>query len=135
MNLVPCSVLSNREVTEGNFLLTLQVPRGFARPQPGQFVHLRITQDVEPLLRRPYSLEGFVEQAGLDPVHAQRSIKMHSTRLKQVDTVRAPCRSGHGRIPSIFTAYRTVHAGCASRSPFRPPMLLFRRQDTVTDRT
>ena len=43
MNLVPCSVVENREITEGNFLLTLKVPRAFARPQPGQFVHLKIS--------------------------------------------------------------------------------------------
>ena len=81
MNLVPCSVVSNREVTPGNFLLTLQVPRGFSRPQPGQFVHLRITQDVEPLLRRPYSLEGFVERGKLRAARIYYSVVGRGSRL------------------------------------------------------
>src|SRR5258705_459119 len=68
MNLVPCSVVENRELTPGNFLLTLKVPRGFTRPHPGQFVHLRVSTVSEPLLRRPYSLEGFVERGGIRAV-------------------------------------------------------------------
>jgi dihydroorotate dehydrogenase electron transfer subunit len=62
MNLVPCTVLENREVSKGNYLVTLAVPREFSTPLPGQFVHLRLSTDGEPLLRRPYSLEGFVKR-------------------------------------------------------------------------
>jgi dihydroorotate dehydrogenase electron transfer subunit len=74
MNLVPCSVVENRELTTGNFLLTLKVPRGFTRPQPGQFVHLRVSPESEPLLRRPYSLEGFVERGGIRAVRIYYSV-------------------------------------------------------------
>ena len=74
MNLVSCSVVSNHEVSAGNFLITLQVPRSFARPQPGQFVHLRVGEDIEPLLRRPYSLEGFTERGALRAVRIYFSV-------------------------------------------------------------
>jgi len=74
MNLVACSVVENREVTAGNFLLTLKVPRGFARPEPGQFVHLRVSPESEPLLRRPYSLEGFFERGSIRAVRIYYSV-------------------------------------------------------------
>lgn len=80
MNLVPCTVVENREVTAGNFLLTLKVPRGFTRPQPGQFVHLRVSSDLEPLLRRPYSLEGFVERGGIRAVRIYYSVVGRGSR-------------------------------------------------------
>ena len=74
MNLVSCSVVSNLELNPGNFLITLKVPRGFARPQPGQFVHLRVGDGLEPLLRRPYSLEGFMEKGALRAVRIYYSV-------------------------------------------------------------
>ena len=80
MNLVPCTVLENREVTEGNFLLTLKVPRAFARPHPGQFVHLKVSEDMEPLLRRPYSLEGFVDRPGIRAVRIYFSVVGRGSR-------------------------------------------------------
>jgi dihydroorotate dehydrogenase electron transfer subunit len=74
MNLVACTVVSNRELSPGNHLLTLKVPRAFAKPQPGQFIHLRIGDDGEPFLRRPYSLEGFFEQRGVRAVRIYFSV-------------------------------------------------------------
>src|SRR5205823_6771802 len=74
MNLVACSVVENREITPGNFLLTLKVPRAFSRPEPGQFVHLRVSPEVEPLLRRPYSLEGFFERGRLRAIRIYYSV-------------------------------------------------------------
>jgi dihydroorotate dehydrogenase electron transfer subunit len=81
MNLVSCTVFSNREVSHGNFLITLQVPRGFARPLPGQFVHLRVSHESEPLLRRPYSLEGFVDRAGIRAVRIYFSVVGRGSRI------------------------------------------------------
>lgn len=80
MNLVPATVVENREITEGNFLLTLKVPRGFSRPRPGQFVHLRVSTEMEPLLRRPYSLEGFVERRGIRAVRIYYSVVGRGSR-------------------------------------------------------
>ena len=74
MNLVACTVISNRELSPGNHLLTLKVPRAFAKPQPGQFIHLRVGDDGEPFLRRPYSLEGFFEKRGVRAVRIYFSV-------------------------------------------------------------
>jgi len=81
MNLCTCTVVENREVTDGNFLLTLKVPRGFGRPHPGQFVHLRVSNDPEPLLRRPYSLEGFVERGSIRAVRIYYSVVGRGSRV------------------------------------------------------
>jgi len=81
MNLVDCTVFSSRELTKGNFLLTLQVPRAFAKPNPGQFVHLRVSNEGEPLLRRPYSLEGFVDRAGIRAVRIYFSVVGRGSRV------------------------------------------------------
>jgi dihydroorotate dehydrogenase electron transfer subunit len=81
MNLVPCAVVSNRQVSGGNFLITLRVPRTFGRPQPGQFVHLRVGTESEPLLRRPYSLEGFVEKGRLRAVRIYFSVVGRGSRV------------------------------------------------------
>jgi dihydroorotate dehydrogenase electron transfer subunit len=81
MKLVPCQVFENRELSEGNFLLTLTVPRSFATPQPGQFVHLRISEEGDPLLRRPYSLEGFVSKGRLRAVRIYYSVVGRGSRI------------------------------------------------------
>jgi dihydroorotate dehydrogenase electron transfer subunit len=80
MNQVTCTVLSNRELTLGNYLLTLQVPRSFTRPSPGQFVHVRVNGEEEPLLRRPYSLEGFTESRGIRALRIYFSVVGRGSR-------------------------------------------------------
>ncbi len=81
MKLVPCEVFENRELSPGNFLLTLTVPRSFAKPSPGQFVHLRISDEGDPLLRRPYSLEGFVSRGRLRAVRIYYSVVGRGSRI------------------------------------------------------
>lgn len=81
MKLVPCKVIENREISGGNFLLTLTVPRGFGTPSPGQFVHLRISEEGDPLLRRPYSLEGFVSKGRVRAVRIYYSVVGRGSRI------------------------------------------------------
>jgi dihydroorotate dehydrogenase electron transfer subunit len=81
MRLVPCTVLENREVSAGNLLLTLTVPRNFATPKPGQFVHLRVSEEGDPLLRRPYSLEGFVSRGRIRAVRIYYSVVGRGSRI------------------------------------------------------
>jgi dihydroorotate dehydrogenase electron transfer subunit len=81
MNQVACTVVENRELTRGNFLLTLRVPRLFSKPQPGQFVHLRLSTNGEPLLRRPYSLEGFFERRGVRAVRIYYSVVGRGSKI------------------------------------------------------
>jgi len=49
-------VLSNERLTEGIGLLTLEAPRIAETVEPGQFVHLRITEGADFILRRPFSV-------------------------------------------------------------------------------
>ncbi len=51
------AILINREdLTEGHYLLTLDCAEIAQSAQPGQFVHLRIGDGTDPLLRRPLSI-------------------------------------------------------------------------------
>jgi len=81
MNQVACTIVENRELTRGNFLLTLRVPRRFSKPKPGQFVHLRLSTDGEPLLRRPYSLEGFFQRGRIRAVRIYYSVVGRGSRI------------------------------------------------------
>jgi len=49
-------VLGNDRIAEGVGLLTLEAPRCAASVSPGQFVHLRIAQSPDLVLRRPFSV-------------------------------------------------------------------------------
>jgi dihydroorotate dehydrogenase electron transfer subunit len=49
-------VLVNERVSEGVGLLSLHAPRIAASVRPGQFVHVRISQDADFILRRPFSV-------------------------------------------------------------------------------
>jgi dihydroorotate dehydrogenase electron transfer subunit len=47
-------------IKEKHLLLELVVPRMFERSKPGQFVHIRIEDSADPLLRRPLSIHDIV---------------------------------------------------------------------------
>jgi len=111
-SLVPCTVISNREVSKGNFLISLRVPRAFAKPQPGQFVHLRVGDEGEPLLRRPYSLEGFVERGGV------RAVRIYYSVVGRGSKVLASQPSG-----KVLDLIGPVGVGFAPR-PRRTPILV-----------
>ena len=49
-------VVGNDRLSEGVGLLVLDAPQVAASVEPGQFVHLRVTEGVDPLLRRPFSV-------------------------------------------------------------------------------
>jgi dihydroorotate dehydrogenase electron transfer subunit len=49
-------VLANDQLAEGVGLLSLHAPRCAASVEPGQFVHLRISQGASTILRRPFSV-------------------------------------------------------------------------------
>lgn len=50
------SVLANEQLAEGVGLIALHAPHTAARVAAGQFVHVRVAQDSELLLRRPFSV-------------------------------------------------------------------------------
>jgi len=53
------SVSGNDEIRAGYVLMTLQLPRSFPEPQPGQFVMIRIAGLQDPFLSRPLSIFAF----------------------------------------------------------------------------
>lgn len=55
---VQARIAGNSRTGEGIFLLTLEAPDIAAAAQPGQFIHLRCGEGLDPLLRRPFSIYG-----------------------------------------------------------------------------
>ena len=54
-------VVRQRCLAQRRFLLELEVPKGpFAKAVPGQFVHVRVEDSCDPLLRRPLSIHDIV---------------------------------------------------------------------------
>lgn len=51
-----CQIVSQKEIAEHIFELTLQGELVHDMKEPGQFVHLRVSDHQEPLLRRPISI-------------------------------------------------------------------------------
>ncbi|MGI5816468.1 MAG: dihydroorotate dehydrogenase electron transfer subunit [Armatimonadota bacterium] len=50
------TLIHREKVTEGHYLLTLNCPEIAQTAEPGQFVHLRVGDGTDPLLRRPLSI-------------------------------------------------------------------------------
>jgi len=53
---VPCPVAEARELCAGVFSLWLAAPEVARRVQPGQFLNVKVSSGVDPLLRRPISV-------------------------------------------------------------------------------
>lgn len=49
-------ILENAALKSGHFLLSLAAPRSFLKARPGQFLHIRVADSNDPLLRRPLSI-------------------------------------------------------------------------------
>lgn len=62
--LVQAGVVSNRELAPGHFRMVLEAPEVAAVARPGQFVHVRLTPLLDPLLRRPISIHDVDRRAG-----------------------------------------------------------------------
>jgi len=57
-------IVRQRRLAEGRFLIELEVPqKGFAKAAAGQFVHVRIEDSCDPLLRRPFSIHDIVSSS------------------------------------------------------------------------
>ena len=54
----------NREIAPGVYHMGLTCPEGFERARPGQFVMVRLTRGLAPLLRRPFSIHRKTEKGG-----------------------------------------------------------------------
>jgi len=56
-------ITSNVFLRDKYLLMEFCVPAGFAKPEPGQFLHVRIEDSFDPLLRRPLSIHDVAWQA------------------------------------------------------------------------
>ncbi|MGB5619925.1 MAG: FAD-binding oxidoreductase, partial [Desulfobacterales bacterium] len=52
----------NRAIAPAIFKIGLTCRHGFARTKPGQFVMLRVSEGLEPLLRRPFSVHKLIRK-------------------------------------------------------------------------
>lgn len=59
------TILWNRHVLPGYFRMGLACDTGYDTANPGQFVMVRVGNEVLPLLRRPFSLLGLIREKGL----------------------------------------------------------------------
>jgi dihydroorotate dehydrogenase electron transfer subunit len=75
------SVLSNLEVREGHFLMSLCLPPEFASPLPGQFAMIRLKNRKDLLLGRPFSISGFHRHEGHVQIEILYRIAGKGTRL------------------------------------------------------
>lgn len=62
-----CQVLKQEQIDRDIFRLTFSCPEIAKSAEPGQFVHLRVSQGIDPLLRRPFSIH---------QVHGDESISL-----------------------------------------------------------
>lgn len=56
MHHIDAKIISNTRISKIYYLLRLEAPSVFKDAQPGQFVHIKINDTNEPLLRRPFSI-------------------------------------------------------------------------------
>lgn len=59
-----CRVLSNRQIADSIFELTLAGSLAAEMKQPGQFVHVKVSGGFDPLLRRPISIASIDRENG-----------------------------------------------------------------------
>jgi dihydroorotate dehydrogenase electron transfer subunit len=57
-------IIHQRKITENVLLARISAPHIVGEAKPGQFVHVRIQKEIDPLLRRPFSLHRVWEKSG-----------------------------------------------------------------------
>lgn len=62
-------VLYNRKIKGRYFKLNINAPRIAKQSLPGQFVHIRINDSAQPLLRRPFSIHRVSHKVATSPRH------------------------------------------------------------------
>ena len=65
MQLENAKVINHEQVAPKEYLLTLYSPEIVAKAEAGQFVTLQITEQIQPLLRRPISIHDVDQEKGL----------------------------------------------------------------------
>jgi len=55
---VKAKLLYNKRASDNSFCSAIEAPQITQKAQPGQFVNIRVSEDTDPLLRRPFSIYG-----------------------------------------------------------------------------
>ena len=114
----------NRPVAPGVFAMGLTCRSGFARAKPGQFIMLRVSDGIEPLLRRPFSIHKLISAADridgielLYKVVGKGTALLAARRMGETLDVLGPsaARSSCRRRPAKFSSSR---AGWGWPRPF-----------------
>jgi len=58
------TLIHQKAITQDIFHMTFNAPEIAREAQPGQFVHMRVTEGIDPLLRRPLSIHRIDRQKG-----------------------------------------------------------------------
>lgn len=58
-------ILYNKRIKKNYHEIALMAPKIAASALPGQFVNIKVTDDLEPLLRRPFSIHQIYRQSGI----------------------------------------------------------------------
>ena len=115
--LEPVTVLANERLAEGVGLVTLEAPHIVGRVEPGQFIHLRISQGADFILRRPFS----VHRIGGDSLQLLYQVLGRGTRAlaekRPGDRMDAIGPLGRGFTVPADTAHAAVVAGGLGIAP------------------
>ena len=79
------SIISNREIAAGQYLLSCQLPIAFPEPAPGQFIMLRTNNTPAPLLRRPFSV--YIFQKGISSATLEIIYRLVAEGTRQMATL------------------------------------------------
>lgn len=100
-------IISNKIVSRGVYRMSIRTRRAAAKARPGQFVHIKVSDGKDPLLRRPISIHSLDERDVLSFLYA---VKGRGTSLLaamkaggQVDFI-GPLGNGFGIDKSIKRA-------------------------------
>lgn len=114
-----CKILSNTSLTGDILRMTLGAETIAGECCPGQFVHLRVTSSIDPLLRRPFSIHRADPDAGVFEVLYRvigRGTELMS-RMKPEETIDAMGPLGNGFLLGGGFSEAVVVAGGMGSAP------------------
>ena len=114
-------VISHEQLAPEEFLLTLYAPEIAAKAKPGQFVNVQISQQIQPLLRRPISIHDVDAQKGLMLLyyHVVGTGTELLSRLTPQEEISLLGPLGHGFDTSVSASRVYVVGGGIGQAPLR----------------
>lgn len=121
MQLEKGRVINHERIAPEEFLLTLYAPEIAAKAVPGQFVNLQVSQQIQPLLRRPISIHDVDAQKGLVLLyyHVVGTGTELLSRLTVQEEISLLGPLGHGFDTSVGAGRVYVVGGGIGQAPLR----------------